>query len=104
MDLLKEITFDDLEPEQRELAELIGLEAYKRLISVYAGSYVYVCKSETITAKIRNRKICMEFNGYNFRELARKYNLSERQIRNITSEELARLKNKPPENQISFFE
>lgn len=104
MNLLDNLTLDDLDNEQRELAECIGLEAYKKLITTYAGSYVYICKGETITVEIRNRAIKSEFNGYNYLELARKYDLSERAIRYIVSDQLQRVKAEPLENQITMFD
>lgn len=104
MSLLDNLTLDDLDDEQRELADCIGLEAYKKLITTYAGSYVYVCKVETLTAELRNSIIKKEFNGYNYLDLARKYDLSERTIRYIVSDQLIRIKAEPLENQITMFD
>ena len=70
-----------LDGEQRELAEIIGLEAY--LTDSYAGCTIYVRKPEEITKKLRNTEICERFNGRNYRELAREYQLSESSIRKI---------------------
>lgn len=99
MNLLDELTLDDLQDEQKELAEIIGLEAYKKLISTYAGSFIYICKADTITANIRDRRIRKAFNGYNYRDLAQQYNLSENSIRRIL-----RNGNEPHEEQLSFFD
>ena len=38
----------DYNGEQRELAEVIGLEAYKKLVERYGGSHVYINKADTI--------------------------------------------------------
>lgn len=104
MSLLDNITLDDLDPEQRELAECIGLEPYKKLVQNYAGSYVYVCKPDTITASVRNTQIQKEFNGYNYLELAKKYNLSEISIRRIVAPVLVAVKAAPFPGQTSFFD
>lgn len=104
MSLLDNLTLDDLDDEQRELAECIGLDAYKKLITRYAGSYIYICKCDTITVEIRNRAIKSEFNGYNYLELAKKYDLSERAIRYIVSDQLTRIKAEPLENQFTMFD
>lgn len=104
MNLLDELTLEDLDHEQRELAECIGLEAYKKLVATYAGSYVYVCKAETLTSELRNKIIKQEFNGYNYLELAHKYNLTERTIRYIVSDQLQKIKAEPLENQITMFD
>lgn len=104
MNLLDELTLDDLDPEQRELADCIGLEAYKKLVATYAGSSVYIRMQGELARKIRNREIIGEFNGYNFKELARKYRLTEQQIRNIVAEYVHRERNRPLENQMSLFD
>ena len=72
-----------LDGEQRELAEIIGLEAYRKLADSYAGCTIYVRKPEEITKKLRNAEICEKFDGKNYRELARDYQLSESSIRKI---------------------
>ena len=104
MSLLDNITLDDLDPEQRELAECIGLEPYKKLVQNYAGSCVYVRKPDTVTASIRNTNIQKEFNGYNYLELAKKYNLSEISIRRIVAPVLVAVKAAPLPGQTSFFD
>lgn len=104
MSLLDELTLDDLDDEQRELAECIGLDAYKKLVATYAGSPINIRMPDSLTMRQRNNNICKQFNGYNFTELARAYNLTERQIRNIVADEVSKQRNKPLENQISFFE
>lgn len=104
MELLDELTLEDLDDEQRELADCIGLDAYKKLVATYAGSPINVPMPDTLTIRRRNNKICEQFNGYNFTELAKRYNLSERQIRNIVADEILRQKSKPIEGQITFFD
>ena len=104
MNLLEELTLDDLDEEQRELAECIGLDAYKKLVATYAGSPINIRMPDSLTMRQRNNNICRQFNGYNFTELAREYNLTERQIRNIVADKVAEQRNKPIKNQISFFE
>lgn len=102
--LVSEITLDDLEGEQRALAECLGLEAYKRLLLMYAGSTFTVRMPDKITIPIRNKRIRSEFNGYNWGELARKYNLHEKTIRNIVSGEISRIRAEPMDGQASLFD
>ncbi|MGN1137103.1 MAG: Mor transcription activator family protein [Oscillospiraceae bacterium] len=104
MNLLNEITLEDLDQEQRELAECIGLDAYKKLVATYAGESITIRMPDRLTIRQRNSKICEEFNGYNFTELAHRYKLTERQIRYIVATEVTRRRNEPLENQISFFD
>lgn len=104
MSLLDKITLDDLDGDQRELAECIGLESYKRLLENYAGSSINVRMPKRITLPVRDREICDKFNGYNYGDLAREYDLSEVSIRRIVSDEIPRIKHAPLPGQVSFFE
>lgn len=103
MNLLEELTLEDLDEEQRELADCIGLDAYKKLVATYAGSSLNIRMPDKLTIKRRNNRMRKEFNGYNFSELARRYNLTERQIRYIVADEVVKRRNKPLENQLSLF-
>ena len=81
----KIISIYQLSGEQRELAEIIGLEPYKKLIEAFGGCQLYIPKLETALKKARNKEIRENFNGFNYCELAKKYNLSEMMIRKIVS-------------------
>lgn len=83
----KIVSIFQLEGEQRELAEIIGLESYKKLVEWCGGSAVYIKKSDTLTRNQRNDEIRKDFNGRNYREISRKYNLSESSIRKILSDD-----------------
>ena len=85
LDIEKITSFDQLSGDQRELAETVGLEAYRKLVANYGGMCIYIYKSETVLRELRNAEICNEFNGFNYRELAKKYNLSEKTVREIVS-------------------
>ncbi len=82
MDYLAELTFDDLDDEQRELAELVGLESYKKLIKTYGGINVYILKEATVCKELRNRNMRNLFDG-DYKKLAREFKLSIRQTREI---------------------
>ena len=86
MNLLDELDFDDLDEEQQELADCLGMEAYKNLIATYSGSIINVRSIGSLTRKIRNKKILSEFNGRNYNALSVKYDISNRMIRNIINE------------------
>lgn len=99
---INDITLDQLEGDQYDLAELIGIETYRKLVKNYGGSFVYVCKSDTIMKFSRNKEICEKFNGYNYRELAKEYNLSEKMIREITSDKVKAIRSSPLDGQLKF--
>ena len=95
-----DVEMEDLFGEQLELAECIGIDAYRNLVQVYAGQSVYVAKVETILIDKRNTAIRREYNGRNVRALAIKYNLSESTIRLLVSSERRRIENAPTEGQM----
>lgn len=86
---MQEIEFElsDLIGEQRDLAEVIGLKSYIELVKIYGGTTIYIAKYDKIKNMNRDRKIIQEFNGYNYKYLAIKYNLSDRAVREIISNE-----------------
>lgn len=104
MSLLEKLTLEDLDEDQRNLAECIGLEAYKNLLRNYAGSPISVHMPKRITIPVRDKEICEKFNGYNYGDLAREYDLSEVSIRRIVSAEIPRIKAAPLPGQISLFD
>jgi Mor family transcriptional regulator len=97
MSLLDTITADDLDGEQREIAELIGIENYRKLVTHFGGTSIYIFQAESIVKDKRDNEIRKQYNGYNSRELAIRYNLSDRTIREITAS-MKRI-----EGQQSFF-
>lgn len=85
--MLDELKMEDIADEQQKaLAELIGIENYKKLVEVYGGSSIYVYKRDSFLRTLRDKKIKEEFKG-NYKELAQKYNLTEMAIRNIIGEQ-----------------
>ncbi len=80
---LEQLNYEALPEEQKELADTIGMEAYIKLVCVYAGCRINILKPETLLNEIRNRNIRSEFNGANHKQLARRYELSETSIRSI---------------------
>lgn len=83
LDIEKIVSLDQLSSDQRELAETVGLEAYRKLVANYGGMSLYIPKRGIIPKEVRNKEIKKRFNGSNYRELARKYDLSEMTIRRV---------------------
>ena len=102
MSLLDELRPEDLDESQRELADCIGIEAYRRLVSTYAGETITVRMPDRITLTLRNEKIKSDFNGYNYRELAKRYGLHENTIRRIVSDIRIQKQNEPLPEQLDF--
>ena len=82
-----EICVNDLKGEQKELAKIIGMEAYMNLVETYGGSSVYIAKGDRIKNFQRDSEIVQKFTGNNYYALAKEYGLSERAVRNIIKEQ-----------------
>ena len=77
---------------------------YEKLVQRYSGLSIYIAKADSVIRSARDEKIRRDFNGYNFKFLVNKYNLSERTIRSITAEIRQEKQNAPIEGQITFDE
>lgn len=102
MDIDRLTSIDQLSGEQRELAELVGLEAYKKLVLNYAGNTIYIYKLDSVLKGVRDAEICEKFDGGNYRELAIEYDLASDTIRNIVAEKRRMMRHEPLEGQLSF--
>lgn len=67
----------------RDIAEAIGPENFVKLAEIIGGATVYIPKPESIVRPVRDARIKQEFNGYNHLELARRYSVTERWVRQI---------------------
>lgn len=92
----------DLDEEQRQLAELIGIDNYIKLIKTYGGLQLYVPKAHYYELADRNRRINDEYNGYNAKLIAQKYGIAENTVYVIVRDKLQRLRERQLEGQISF--
>ena len=52
---LDQLILEQLHGNQRELAETIGIEAYKRLVLKYGGGNIYICKPDGTMKVVRSR-------------------------------------------------
>lgn len=72
--------------ELQDVAQKIGFENLLKLMDDYRSTSLYFPRLETITAEVRNNKICQEFDGRNQKALAKKYHLSTRYIYDILAD------------------
>lgn len=100
MSALEKVRLEDLDQEQQEVAELIGLENYKKLMAKYGGVSIYIPKADRLERMERNDKIRAEFTGYNFRDLAVKYGLTEVSIRSIVADKVKQIRSSPLDGQM----
>lgn len=82
---LEDLTLEQLDGDSRELAEVIGIDAFKKLVEVYGGSSIlYVPNFTNLRVTVRDRRLVQEYNsGKTVKQLARKYQLSERRVHQI---------------------
>lgn len=66
-----------------ELMDIIGFEGIYLLSKEMSGSSLYIPNINKIFRKCLYKQIPKEFDGSNYRQLCRRYDLSERTIRNI---------------------
>lgn len=99
-----DIRLEDLTPTQRQVAELIGLENYAKLIDAYGPELLYIPKRDSFERLARNQRIIDAFDGYNFNELARRFNLTSVTIRSIVEEKKRAIRAAPMEGQTSLFD
>ena len=95
--LIEETTLEDISENYRPVVEIIGIEKFIELSDYAKGDELYFPKAENVIAPARNRRIKKEWDGYNLKELAEKYNLTIKQIGNI-------LKDEPMIGQMSLFD
>lgn len=96
-DIAAEIPVQSLPETYQEVARIIGMENALRLAQHIGGGRIYYPKIESLLRDKRDEKIRAEFTGFNHRELARKYSLTETWIRDI-------VQRKRPDETADMFE
>jgi hypothetical protein len=91
---------DNLVSEYPELVSAVGKEKALKVINTLGNMRVYFPTLKKSASDKIKKLIVAEFNGYNYRQLSRKYGYTERYIRQILS---GRPKKKPVlETQLSL--
>lgn len=67
----------------REIAEAIGVLNFLKIAKLVGGTTFYIPKAESLMRPVRDLHIKQEFNGYNHKELAIRYDVTERWVREI---------------------
>lgn len=80
----KRVYVNNIPEQYQEVANIIGMELYMKLVENFGGSNLYIPNEKSIKKIIRRKKIIEEFDGSNHSELAKKYKISERWIYEIT--------------------
>lgn len=104
MSVLDSLQIEDLNEEWQQIADAVGIDNVRKLFREFPGSYVYFPKLDDLERSSRNQRIREEFNGYNFRALAKKYGLSERSVRYIVADQVKKIRAQPMDGQLSLLE
>lgn len=106
-DLLDMLQMEDLNGNDLDLAETVGLEAFKSLVRTYGGiNGLYVPKADRLIIPIRDTLIRREFDGDNTHALAIKWGLTERYILEIAKDRAKQIRVEraaPPREQLRLF-
>ena len=78
-----DLKISDLPPQFESLAMKVGIDITKVLFKEFGGTSVYFPTEKMIYKDARDREIIEKFNGFNVKELASKYNMSESYVRSI---------------------
>ncbi len=78
-----ELKISDLPPQFENITRELGIEKVKLLFKEFGGKSVYFPYEKMIYKEARDRKIISDYNGFNHKELAVKFNMSESYIRTI---------------------
>jgi Mor family transcriptional regulator len=84
-----ELKISDLPPQFENIAIKIGIDITKVLFEEFGGTSVYFPTEKMIYKESRDREILSKFNGFNIKELASKYNMSESYVRAIIRQKKA---------------
>ena len=80
--MIDKLTIDDVPENLKSVAYAIGIDAFKSLIKCAGGTSVYLPSERCITKPVRDRVIRESFCG-DYRELAKRFGISEVRVRRI---------------------
>ncbi|MDA8172067.1 MAG: hypothetical protein M0033_05930 [Nitrospiraceae bacterium] len=82
-EIAREMRPEDLPEGYQAVARVVGVENALKLSEELGGLPFYFPKIGSLIVKKRDQYIRQEFNGANYKELARKYGLTEVWVRRI---------------------
>ena len=85
-------------------AHIVGFEKALEIAKQFSGESLYMPKYESVMRQFVIRDMMCDFNGYNYKALAKKYNLSERHVRKLCSSFAEEKKRAPSAGQVSLFD
>lgn len=83
--MIDKLTIDDVPENLKSVAYAIGIDAFRSLIKCAGGTSIYLPSERCITKPVRDRVIRESFCG-DYREMARRFGISEVRVRRIVGE------------------
>ena len=83
--MINKLTIDDVPENLKSVAYAIGIDAFRSLIKCAGGTSVYLPSERCITKPVRDRVIRESFCG-DYREMARRFGISEVRVRKIVGD------------------
>lgn len=84
--LMSHIIQSDVPEAYQPVVSLIGLEGFLKLCQYAMGDDLYFPKIDTMIRHARNRLIREEYNGYNAKELSKKYGITFNQMKSLVKD------------------
>ena len=77
------IKLDDIPKDLVDVANFMGIDKFIEFCNEYGGIAIYFPSKKTLFRSHRNREIINRYNGKNIKELAKDFEISEVQVRNV---------------------
>ena len=74
------VQIDDLPPDMQEVARACGMETVRYLVTEWGGLQLYAPAARTATRPAKERMVRKEWNARNEGELAKRYDLSRKEV------------------------
>lgn len=78
-----DIRMEDLPGNYRLIGEECGVDVALKIAWLFGGTNIYLPKLTKIIQRARDERIMKEFNGENYNQLAKKYDLSASWLREL---------------------
>lgn len=85
---IEKLTLDDLQPQHREYAEVIGLDNLIKLTDTFGGTSIYIPQKRELMKNKVYAAIYKEFDGSNLPELTQKYGVSKSTVYKIVQDKV----------------
>lgn len=84
------IKLNDIPSQSKDLAEFLGVDKYIEFCKLFGGTNIYVLQLDTLYHEVRNKDLVNDYrNGLSFKELVKKYDLCETQVRKIVKRNMS---------------